>query len=146
MIECRPGRWIWGLVPLAFVWLVTVAITFGQIERDLSRQALERLAAAGQGWAEISADGRSLSLRGAAPDGASRAAALGALRTIPGVRSVTDISTLRPPERPRRPARPRRDDAPPAAAGVAPPADAADEIPRSAQVPPPGGPAERNQD
>ena len=64
---CRPWRWFWGILPLALIVLLALYFKPAPIESDLSARAASDLAAAGHGWAEVSVDGRDLTLSGTAP-------------------------------------------------------------------------------
>ncbi|HEY5798294.1 MAG TPA: OmpA family protein [Bosea sp. (in: a-proteobacteria)] len=87
----RPGRWLWGLVPLALLWSTANLFLGEAIERDVGQRAVEAAAAvAGEapGARPVTAqvDGRDVTISGEAlsADGASRAIAR--LRSEFGVR------------------------------------------------------------
>ena len=87
----QPGRWLWGLVPLALLWGAGNLFLDQTIERDVGRRAVEAAAAvAGQapGARPVTAqiDGRDVTIGGEAlsADGAARAIAR--LRSEFGVR------------------------------------------------------------
>lgn len=87
----RPGRWLWGLVPLALLWGAANLFLDEAIERDVGRRAVEVAAAvagAAPGARPVTAqlDGRDVTISGEAlsADGAARAIAR--LRSEFGVR------------------------------------------------------------
>lgn len=87
----QPGRWVWGLVPLALLWVAGNLVLGEAIERDVGRRAVAVAAsAAGEapGARPITAqiDGRDVTIGGEAlsADGAARAIAR--LRAEFGVR------------------------------------------------------------
>ena len=87
----QPGRWLWGLVPLALLWGAGNLFLGEAIERDVGRRALEAAASvAGEapGARPITAriDGRDVTISGEAlsADGAARAIAR--LRSEFGIR------------------------------------------------------------
>ena len=72
---CRPWRWFWGIVPLALIALLALYFKPAPMEADLSARTAGDLAAAGYDWAEISFDGRDLTLGGTAPSEEAQSAA-----------------------------------------------------------------------
>jgi outer membrane protein OmpA-like peptidoglycan-associated protein len=87
----RPGRWLWGLVPLALLWSTANLFMGEAIERDVGQRAVEAAASvAGEapGARPVTAqvDGRDVTISGEAlsADGATRAIAR--LRSEFGVR------------------------------------------------------------
>ncbi|PTM43655.1 OmpA family protein [Bosea sp. 124] len=87
----QPGRWLWGLLPLALLWGTANLFVGDTIERDVGRRAVEAVAAiAGEapGARPVTAqvDGRDVTISGEAlsADGAARAIAR--LRSEFGVR------------------------------------------------------------
>ena len=87
----QPGRWLWGLVPLALLWSAGNLFLGEAIERDVGRRAVEAVASvAGEapGARPIAAqiDGRDVTISGEAlsADGAARAIAR--LRSEFGIR------------------------------------------------------------
>lgn len=101
----RPGRWLWGLVPLALLWSTANLFLGEAIERDVGHRAVEVASAiAGQapGARPVTAqvDGRDVTISGEAlsADGATRAIAR--LRAEFGVRralgGLTQVVAQRP--------------------------------------------------
>jgi outer membrane protein OmpA-like peptidoglycan-associated protein len=96
----QPGRWLWGLVPLALLWGAGNLFLDQAIERDVGRRAVEAAAAvAGQapGARPVTAqiDGRDVTISGEAlsADGAARAIArlrgeFGVRRALGGLSQV----------------------------------------------------------
>lgn len=83
----RPLRWLAHL-PLAILPFLAAAIEGPRLERVLQHRVEGALAAAGAGWAKVTADGRDLEIRGLAPD---RAAAETARRVAAGVYGVRRV-------------------------------------------------------
>lgn len=96
---CNPGRWAWGLIPLA---LIAVLAAFGarqEIERDLVDRSTVALRNAGYYWALASFEGRNATLEGISFSGNDRDGALLTLRNVWGVRSVVDdVQLIATPE------------------------------------------------
>lgn len=87
-MRCHPGRWLWGLIPVAMLSWLAVQAERSFIERDLERRSREVLAASGHDWASIVFDGRDGLLVGNPdkPGAISEASAL--VRNVWGVRVV----------------------------------------------------------
>lgn len=83
------GAGLWGLLAIAATYCGV-----GWIERDLSLQSRAALAEAGQRWASVRYSGRDAALAGAAPSLQAKTQVIGLLRSLPGVRTVRDRTTL----------------------------------------------------
>ncbi|MCB1477797.1 MAG: OmpA family protein [Rhodobiaceae bacterium] len=81
-------------MPLALITLLALYFKPAPIESDLSVRAASDLAAAGHEWAEISVDGRDLTLSGTAPSEEAQGAARSLAMRTWGVRTVNDTSSL----------------------------------------------------
>ncbi len=88
-IRCCIRGVLWGLLPLLLILLLAWFIARPGMESDLRSAALEKLQAAGQGWAQVEMEGRDARLEGQAP---SRTALVDAARTV---RSVYGIRRVR---------------------------------------------------
>jgi len=93
-MRCRPWIWLWGLLPLALLWLAAIVAGLPKMERDLALRADMMLAGDGQNWARVALNGRDLTLSGAAPDEGARRRARETLSTLWGVRSVLDVTAV----------------------------------------------------
>ncbi|MBC7282705.1 OmpA family protein [Hoeflea sp.] len=94
--------WIWpGLAAVGCLTALAIWFEAARVETDLRKRASEAL---GQEhpWAQVSLEGRDLTLSGIAPDEDSRIAALGVARQTYGVRIAIDRSSLLPEEKPYR--------------------------------------------
>ena len=90
-------RWIRpGLVTTILVAVIAVIVTSGSIGRELASEVNASLAAKGQAWAAADASARDITLRGIAPTPESEQTAIRLAQAIPGVRSVTDRTSLLP--------------------------------------------------
>ncbi len=89
---------LWGLLPLAAIGAAAWIIGRPMMEEHLSAAAMDRLKAAGQGWAAVEMSGRDAALSGAAPSRRALAAARSAALSAWGVRRVdASAATIRPP-------------------------------------------------
>jgi outer membrane protein OmpA-like peptidoglycan-associated protein/osmotically-inducible protein OsmY len=89
----------WILPGLAVASVATAIATFlarGDVERDLAARVAAALVASGQDWAVVSAAARDIVISGTGPAPESGAAAIRAASAVPGVRTVTDGTTLLP--------------------------------------------------
>jgi hypothetical protein len=85
---CRPGRWLWGILPLALVLLAGLFLNAAEIENRVEAAAYESLAEVGAGWAQVRMEGRDATLSGFAPSQADIDVATRAIRRAYGVRAV----------------------------------------------------------
>ena len=86
---CRPLRWIWGLIPVAFLAAMAYFFVTPQIELELELRTAQALARANHSWAEVRVEGRDITLRGTAPSEAALREALDAAASAEGVRRVS---------------------------------------------------------
>ncbi len=88
-------KWFWPGVTWTAA-LTAVALWFGadDVQGDIGDRSGAALKS--QVWAGFDVDGRDVTLKGMAPDPQAQAAALSALRETPGVREVTDLTTVLP--------------------------------------------------
>ncbi|MGO9944624.1 MAG: OmpA family protein [Rhodoblastus sp.] len=97
---CQPRKWWIGLLPLLALWLLLNRAETNRIERELAGLADAALAqVAGEPGFSVAA-GRDVSLNGWVFDEATRAAALAAAASAPGVRRVEDGLSEPPAENP----------------------------------------------
>ncbi|MEM6616038.1 MAG: OmpA family protein [Pseudomonadota bacterium] len=89
-------KWLWGLIPVSLVGVVLLVRETTPIENDLVERATALLQDAGQEWAELSADGRDLSLSGTAPTPEDLDQAMEIVGSTWGVRVVEDQADLLP--------------------------------------------------
>lgn len=87
-MRCHPGRWLWGLIPVAMLCWLAVQAERSPIERDLERRSREVLAASGHDWASIAFDGRDGLLVGSPANPSAVAEAADLVRNVWGVRIV----------------------------------------------------------
>jgi outer membrane protein OmpA-like peptidoglycan-associated protein len=88
-------RWLRsGLVATFVLALLAFFVRSGAIERELTTGVAERLVAQGQDWAAISVSGRDVMLSGTAPSTEAVESAVALAANVPGVRGVTDETTL----------------------------------------------------
>ncbi len=93
-MNCRPLRWLWGLVPLALLALFLYAVERGRVEEDLTSRAKSALQAAGITWATPTFKGRDGLLVGTSLSEEDRSAALSIVSSTPGVRIIEDRTEL----------------------------------------------------
>lgn len=93
-MRCSPLRWLWGLVPLAVLWGLTLLSLQPLVESDLASRIARELASKGLDWASATVVGRDVELTGrGADDGELKEAARIARETY-GVRIVDDKTSL----------------------------------------------------
>ena len=100
-MRCNPSRWLWGLIPLVMLAWGTNQREHSKIEADLTRRSEVALAAAGQKWAAVHFTGRDAVITGRARKDGEPKAALDAVRSVWGVRTVelrTDIAKSDAPD------------------------------------------------
>ncbi len=130
-MRCHPGRWLWGLIPVAMLSWLAVQVERPTIEADLERRSGEALAASGHDWAVVAFDGRDGLLAGEPGNEQQRHEALALVRSVWGVRVVrtrTGATTtimdvpITPASEPPPPDQPLGDQAPEAVVSHLPPA------------------------
>lgn len=90
-------RWLRsGLIATVGLALLAFFVRSGAIERQLTGEVAERLVGQGQDWAAISVSGRDVLLTGTAPSTEAVESAVALAANVPGVRGVTDETTLLP--------------------------------------------------
>lgn len=77
-----------GLLLLALLYLLTIPFYEKKIPMALQKQVQEKLNAEGYSWAQVTTDGRNITLTGRSPTGESFDKALSLVDSIGGVRSV----------------------------------------------------------
>ena len=92
--------WLWGLIPLAVLWVLTVAIETGPVERDIGARTRAELSAGTWLPADIVTHGRDVTLAGDAFDPTDRLATVATTSEVRGVRRVDDQSHLIPESKP----------------------------------------------
>ena len=85
-----------GLALTLVVAAVAVIAENGPVERDIDGRVTAALAAQGLTWASVSASARDVTIRGVAPSPDAQQLALNLAAGVPGVRAVSDGSTLLP--------------------------------------------------
>lgn len=94
-MRCNPSRWLWGLIPIAMLSWGTYYRERPHVEADLTQRALEALRTAGQPWAKVTLTGRDAVITGRAKKDGEPKAALDAVRSVWGIRTVqlkTDLT------------------------------------------------------
>ena len=94
MPQCRPKKWLRGLIPLAVVTAFALYGQRDQIERDLTDRSTFALQKAELNWAYAIFDGRDAVLKGLTFSRSARDEALKVIGQVWGVRSVVDQSNL----------------------------------------------------
>lgn len=97
---CQPGKWWWGLLPLALIFALMNAMTAGPVEGDLARVSADEFKRSGLGWASSSLSGRDAVIKGEAPDPESQKLAITAAERAWGVRLVKDTTTVQAEPKP----------------------------------------------
>ena len=85
-----------GLILTLIVAAIAVIAENGPIERDIDGRVTAALAAQGLGWASTETSARDVTIRGVAPSPEAQQLALNLAAEVPGVRAVSDGSTLLP--------------------------------------------------
>lgn len=88
-------KWFWPGVTWTAA-LTALALWFGadRVEADISSRTAQALAS--YSWVGFDVDGRSIVLKGMAPDPQSQQAAVLALRNVDGVGDISDLTTVLP--------------------------------------------------
>jgi outer membrane protein OmpA-like peptidoglycan-associated protein len=96
-MNCHPGRWLWGLIPVAMLTWVAVQLERSAIETDLETRSAAALEAAGHEWAVVAFDGRDGLLAGHPDQLAQRDEAVAVVSGVWGVRVVrTQLDAAEP--------------------------------------------------
>jgi OmpA-OmpF porin, OOP family len=91
---CQPKRWLWGLLPLAILWILAGLFRSDPIQTDLTQKSAEQAIKTGYPWAKASFDGRDAILSGISPTPEGQGLAAQAIDSIPGVRLVRNAATV----------------------------------------------------
>ncbi len=91
---CQPKRWLWGLLPLALLWLVAGFLRHDSIQTDLTTRSVNEALKANAPWASAVFDGRDATVTGISPTTAGQKAAEEAVASVFGVRKIEDRTTL----------------------------------------------------
>ena len=99
-MRCNPLRWLWGLLPLAFLSWIAVLAEKPRIEADLKARADAALAGRGLSWASTDFTAREAAVTGLAGEESEKAQAVSLVSSVWGVRSTEDrtsvLETIRP--------------------------------------------------
>lgn len=88
-------RWVLpGLASTLVLAVIATSLRSGGVERDLAGRVASELAAAGQGWVDVSVTGRAVVLSGLAPSEESQRIAVATAAAVDGASSVSDRSEL----------------------------------------------------
>jgi OmpA-OmpF porin, OOP family len=91
---CQPKRWLWGLLPLALLWLLAGMFNNDPIQMDLTKRSAEQAIKTGFPWAKAGFDGRDATLTGVSPSSEAQGVLTQAIDSLPGVRLVNNTSTV----------------------------------------------------
>jgi OmpA-OmpF porin, OOP family len=91
---CQPKRWLWGLLPLAILWLLSGSFNNTPIQTDLTKRGGEATTIAGHPWAKLALDGRDATISGVAPTVDAPRLAAEAADLTRGVRLVNTTATV----------------------------------------------------
>jgi OmpA-OmpF porin, OOP family len=91
---CQPKRWLWGLLPLAILWLLAGSFNNTPIQTDLTKRGGEAATIAGHSWAKLTLDGRDATISGVAPTPDAARLAAEAADTTRGVRLVNNTAAV----------------------------------------------------
>lgn len=92
--------WLWGLLPLAIVWVLGNLTTGPLIKADLVARTNESMAKQGQPWAKAQISGRDARIISAAPSPGAKVSAIAAAVDTYGVRIVSGEGEVLPPRSP----------------------------------------------
>jgi OOP family OmpA-OmpF porin len=93
---CQPRKWWQGLVPLAFLWLLTLWFNTGAVEQDLTIRTAVALGAVTLDAPNVILAGRDATVSADAFSTDGQHAAIAAIEDTKGVRRVTDATKLVP--------------------------------------------------
>jgi OmpA-OmpF porin, OOP family len=91
---CQPRRWLWGLLPLALLWLAAGYFRNDSIQTDLTTRSINEALKAKAPWASATFDGRDATVTGVSPAPAVQKAAEDAVDSVFGVRRVDNKTTV----------------------------------------------------
>jgi OmpA-OmpF porin, OOP family len=91
---CQPRRWLWGLLPLALLWLAAGFLRNDSIQTDLTTRSINEALKAKAPWASATFNGRDATVTGVSPSPAVQKAAEDAVDSVFGVRRVDNKTTV----------------------------------------------------
>jgi OmpA-OmpF porin, OOP family len=91
---CQPKRWLWGLLPLALLWVLAGMFRTDPIQMDLTSKSAEQAIKTGFPWATASFDGRDATVTGTSPSPEALGLLNQAIDNVPGVRLVKNTATV----------------------------------------------------
>jgi OmpA-OmpF porin, OOP family len=91
---CQPRRWLWGLLPLALLWLAAGFFRNDSIQTDLTTRSINEALRAKAPWASATFDGRDATVSGVSPSPAVQKSAQDAVDSVFGVRRVDNKTTV----------------------------------------------------
>ena len=71
---CQPKRWLWGLLPLALLWIAAGLLHHDSIQTDLTTRSVNEALKAKAPWATAAFDGRDATVTGVSPTPAAQRA------------------------------------------------------------------------
>lgn len=92
--------WLWGLIPLAVLWVLANLTTGVAVRIDLTNRTNEQMARQGQPWARAEISGRDARIVSAAPSPGAKVSAIDAAADTRGVRRVSGEGEVLPPRSP----------------------------------------------
>jgi OmpA-OmpF porin, OOP family len=97
---CQPRRWLWGLLPLALLWLAAGFLRNDSIQTDLTTRSINEALKAKAPWASATFDGRDATVSGVSPSPAVQKSAQDAVDSVFGVRRVDSKTTVLAEQKP----------------------------------------------
>jgi OmpA-OmpF porin, OOP family len=97
---CQPRRWLWGLLPLALLWLAAGFLRHDSIQTDLTTRSINEALKAKAPWASATFDGRDATVSGVSPSPAVQKAAEDTVNAVFGVRRVENKTTVLAEQKP----------------------------------------------
>jgi OmpA-OmpF porin, OOP family len=91
---CQPRRWLWGLLPLALLWLAAGFLRNDSIQTDLTTRSVSEALKAKAPWASATFNGRDATVTGVSPSPAAQKTAEDAVDSVFGVRRVDNKTTV----------------------------------------------------
>jgi OmpA-OmpF porin, OOP family len=97
---CQPRRWLWGLLPLALLWIAAGFLRHDSIQTDLTARSINEALKAKAPWASATFDGRDATVTGTSPSPAVQKAAEDTVNSVFGVRRVENKTTVLAEQKP----------------------------------------------
>jgi OmpA-OmpF porin, OOP family len=97
---CQPRRWLWGLLPLALLWLAAGFLRHDSIQTDLTTRSVNDALKAKAPWASAIFNGRDATVTGVSPSPAVQKSAEDAVDSVFGVRRVENKTTVLAEQKP----------------------------------------------